>query len=35
MDDAAPGPALIAALREAVRNGREPPPARIVARLKS
>src|SRR5947209_11154403 len=35
MDDAAYGPASIAALREAVRNGREPPPARIVARLKS
>src|SRR6266404_239279 len=35
MDDAAYGPASIAALREAVRNGREPPPARIVARLTS
>src|SRR5260370_36573601 len=35
MDDAAHGPASIAALRDAVRNGREPPPARIVARLKS
>src|SRR5499426_2904119 len=35
MDDAAPGPASIAALREAVRNGREPPPARMVAHLKS
>jgi hypothetical protein len=31
MDDAAPGPASLAALREAVRHGREPPPARIVA----
>jgi EmrB/QacA subfamily drug resistance transporter len=31
----APGPASIAALRDAVRNGREPPPARVVARLKS
>ena len=35
MDDAAHGPASIAALREAVRNGREPPPARIVAGFKS
>ena len=35
MDNAAPGPASLAALREAVRNGREPPPARIVARLTS
>jgi len=35
MDDAAHGPASIAALRDAVRNGREPPPARIVARLTS
>src|SRR5499433_1124616 len=35
MNDAAHGPASIAALREAVRNGREPPPARIVARIKS
>jgi hypothetical protein len=35
MDDAAPGPASIAALREAVRNGREPPPARIVAGVES
>jgi hypothetical protein len=35
MDDAAYGPASIAALREAVRNGREPPPARIVAGFKS
>ena len=34
MNDA-PGPASIAALRDAVRNGREPPPARVVARLKS
>src|SRR5438309_8946892 len=35
MDDAAAGPASLAALRDAVRNGREPPPARIVARLTS
>ena len=35
MDDSAPGPASIAALRDAVRNGREPPPAWIVARLNS
>ena len=35
MDDAAHGPASLTALRDAVRNGREPPPARIVARLKS
>src|SRR6266536_3305823 len=34
MDDA-PGPASIAALREAIRSGREPPPAPVVARLKS
>jgi MFS family permease len=34
MDDA-PGPASIAALRAAVRHGREPPPAQAVARLKS
>src|SRR5262245_65963504 len=34
MDDA-PGPASIAALRDAIRSGREPPPARRVARLKS
>src|SRR5262245_31285366 len=34
MDDA-PGPASLAALREAVRSGREPPPARSVARHKS
>jgi EmrB/QacA subfamily drug resistance transporter len=32
MDAVAPGPASIAALRAAVRNGREPPAARIVAR---
>ena len=31
----APGPASIAALRDAVRSGREPPPAQVVARLKS
>src|SRR2546429_983601 len=35
MDDAAAGPASLAALRDAVRNGREPPPARTVARLAS
>jgi EmrB/QacA subfamily drug resistance transporter len=35
MDAVAPGPASIAALRAAVRNGREPPPARIVARHRS
>ena len=29
---AAPGPGSIAALRDAVRTGREPPPAQIVAR---
>src|SRR2546421_8995471 len=34
MDDA-PGPASIAALREAVRHGREPPPAQAVARRPS
>ena len=34
MDDT-PGPASIAALRAAVRHGREPPPAQAVARLKS
>jgi hypothetical protein len=33
--DDAPGPASIAALRDAIRSGREPPPARLVARLKS
>jgi hypothetical protein len=33
MDNAAPGPASLAAVRDAVRNGREPPPARTVARL--
>src|SRR5262245_16878512 len=32
MDAAAPGPGSIAALRDAVRTGREPPPAQIVAR---
>jgi EmrB/QacA subfamily drug resistance transporter len=31
-DAAAPGPGSIAALRDAVRTGREPPPAQIVAR---
>jgi EmrB/QacA subfamily drug resistance transporter len=35
MNDAALGPGSFAALRDAVRNGREPPPAQIVARLKS
>src|SRR5882724_10677820 len=34
MDDA-PGPGSLAALREAIRRGREPPPAQVVARLKS
>src|ERR687888_2215719 len=34
MDDA-PGPASIAALRDAIRSGREPPPAPGLARLKS
>jgi len=34
MDDA-PGPGSIAALRDAIRSGREPPPARLLARLKS
>src|SRR5262245_49458559 len=32
MDAAAPGPGSIAALRDAVRTGREPPPAQIIAR---
>jgi hypothetical protein len=31
MDDAAHGPASIAALRAAVRNGREPPPQQLLA----
>jgi EmrB/QacA subfamily drug resistance transporter len=31
----APGPSSIAALRDALRSGREPPPAQVVARLKS
>ncbi len=35
MNEAAPGPASIAALRDAVRNGREPPPAQMIARLPS
>jgi EmrB/QacA subfamily drug resistance transporter len=35
VDNPAPGPASIAALREALRSGREPPPAQVVARLKS
>jgi Major Facilitator Superfamily len=35
MDAAAHGPASIAALREAIRNGREPKPAEIVARQPS
>ena len=33
MNEAAHGPASIAALRDAVLKGREPPPAQIVARL--
>jgi EmrB/QacA subfamily drug resistance transporter len=33
MDDAAHGPVSIAALRDAVLKGREPPPVQIVARL--
>ena len=33
MTEAAHGPASIAALRDAVLKGREPPPAQIVARL--
>jgi EmrB/QacA subfamily drug resistance transporter len=32
MDAVAPSPGSLAALRDAVRNGREPPPAQIVAR---
>jgi EmrB/QacA subfamily drug resistance transporter len=35
VNEAAPGPASIAALRDAVLNGREPPPALLVARLPS
>jgi EmrB/QacA subfamily drug resistance transporter len=35
MDAIAPGPASIAALRDAVRTGREPPPVPAVARLRS
>jgi EmrB/QacA subfamily drug resistance transporter len=35
MDAVAPGPASIAALRAALRNGREPPAAQIVARHRS
>ena len=35
MDAVAHGPASIAALRDAVQKGREPPPAEIVARLPS
>jgi EmrB/QacA subfamily drug resistance transporter len=35
MDAVAHGPASIAALREAIRNGREPKPAEIVARQPS
>ena len=34
MDDAT-GPGSIAALRDAIRSGREPPPARLLARPKS
>ena len=33
MDKAAPGPVSIAALRDAVLKGREPPPVQLVARL--
>jgi hypothetical protein len=35
MNDPASGPASIAALRDAILKGREPPPARIVASLAS
>ena len=35
MDAVAHGPASIAALRDALQKGREPPPAQIVARLRS
>ena len=35
MSGSDPGPASVAALRDAVRHGREPPPARAVARLPS
>jgi hypothetical protein len=35
MNDPASGPASIAALRDAVLKGREPPPARMVASLAS
>ena len=35
MDAVAHGPASIAALRDAVQKGREPPPAEIVAHLPS
>jgi hypothetical protein len=33
VDDGAYGPVSVAALRDAVLKGREPPPAQIVARL--
>src|SRR5262245_1762290 len=35
MNEASPGPVSIAALRDAVLRGREPPPAQAVARLRS
>jgi MFS family permease len=35
MDVGSSGPASIAALRDALRHGHEPPPAQVVARLKS
>ena len=35
MTDSSPGPASIAALRDAVLKGREPPPLRAIARLAS
>src|SRR5882724_7607659 len=35
MEDPAPGPASISALRDAILKGREPPPARMVASLAS
>jgi hypothetical protein len=33
VDEGAHGPVSIAALRDAILKGREPPPAQIVARL--
>ena len=35
MDEVAHGPLSIAAVRDAVLKGREPPPAQIVSRLAS